>query len=90
VARWIRGHDELKVYGMPPPWDGEFRRLASRRYGVEINAVAGCVVTQELCSYVDGYNAVTHARLLAHFGKDIFAECEEDARTAWQKAQSRE
>jgi hypothetical protein len=85
-ADGLRGHDELKVYGLPPPWDSEFRRLVSERYDVEINGVAGCVVTQELAWYVDGYNSVACARLQARFGKDIFTECENDARAAWQKA----
>jgi hypothetical protein len=82
----FRGHDEIKEFGLPPPWAEDYARLLSQRYGVEVNQVAGCCVTQDLEWYVDGYNSVTCARLTAHFGKDIFAECFADAEAAWRMA----
>jgi hypothetical protein len=87
VAAWvdaIRGHDELKVYGLPSPWAGEYARLLEQRYGVEIDPVAGCVVTEGLVWYVDGYNSVARPRIVARRGKDVFAECAKEARAAWE------
>lgn len=80
------GQYEVQTFGYPAPWLPEFRRLASARYGVEVRVVAGCVVTEELVQYVHGYNAVSRSRIHARFGKDVIAECAEDARTAWKLA----
>ncbi|MDB5306327.1 MAG: hypothetical protein JWO38_529 [Gemmataceae bacterium] len=88
LAAWAdhsRGHYELKGIGLPPPWAGEYARLVLDRYGVAVNSVAGCVVTQDLVWYVDGYNVVSKSRIQARFGKDIFAECAEEARAAWER-----
>jgi hypothetical protein len=71
------GHYEVKTYGYPAPWRGEHARLLKQRYGVELNAVAGCCVTEELTQYVSGYNATSGGLLLLRHGHDIFAECAE-------------
>ena len=82
----VRGHYEIQVYGGPPaPWEGEWRRLTLERYGIEVNPVAGCVVTSDLVWYVDGYNAVSRTRIEARFGKDIFTECADEAKKAWDR-----
>lgn len=84
------GHYEIKTYGYPAPWAWEYRRLVKERYGVEINAEAGCVVTQDLVWYVDGYNSVSRPRIVARHGKDIFAECTTEARLTYEQAHPRE
>jgi hypothetical protein len=89
IAAWAdgaRGHNEVKVFGLPPPWVREYARLVRERYGVEVNAVAGCVVSPDLVWYVDGYNSVSEPRIRARHGKDIFAECADEARAAWELA----
>jgi len=80
-----RGHYEIKVYGLPAEWSYEYARLMKLRYGVEINAVAGCIVTDQLVNYVAGYNAVSQPRIEERFGKDVFAECAEEARKSWER-----
>lgn len=93
IAAWAddaRGHYEVKVFGLPPPWVGEFARLVRERYGVEVNPVAGCIVTQDLVWYVDGYNSISLPRIRARFAKDIFAECVADARAAWEQKHGKE
>lgn len=88
VVAWFdhaRGHYEIKVYGFPAPWSCEYARLLKLRYGIEVNAVAGCVVTEQLVHYVAGYNAVSQPRIETRFGKDVFAECADDARKAWER-----
>lgn len=88
IAGWgagLRGHNEIKVFGLPPPWYGEYTQLIRERYGVEINTV-GDVVTRDSVWYADGYNSVARQRIRARFGKDIFAECAQEARTTWELA----
>jgi hypothetical protein len=60
-------------------------RLLETRYGVEIKSVAGCVVTDQLVNYIEGYNTVSRSRIEARLGKDVFAECAQEARTTWQR-----
>jgi hypothetical protein len=67
-----RGHFELKAYGLPPPWEGEYARLLEEGYGVELNPVAGCVVTEGLVWYVAGYNSVSQRLLIERYRSDIF------------------
>jgi hypothetical protein len=93
IAAWAdhaRGHYEVQTFGYPAPWRAEYRRLLRERYGVEVHAVAGCVVTEDLVWYVRGYNSVSRPRIQARFGKDIFAECAEEARAAWEQAHPQE
>jgi hypothetical protein len=81
-----RGHYEVKIYGCPwlPPDEEEkfatYARLLETKYRVELNAVAGCVVTERLVRYVDGYNATMKQLLTEQHGRDILAECERLAR----------
>jgi hypothetical protein len=74
-----RGHYEVQTYGFPAEWRHEYARLLRERYGVELNAVAGCVVSHDLVAYVDGYNAASRRLLTARFGSDIFADCRRQA-----------
>jgi hypothetical protein len=79
-----RGHYEIQATGLPAPWRGETARLLDARYGVKLRGVAGCVVPLDVGIYVDGYSAVSEPHMLAHFGKDVFAECSEEARKAYE------
>lgn len=79
------GHYEVKTFGLPAPWARDYRRLVQERYGVAIYAEAGCVVSEELVWYVQGYNSVSKPRITARFGKDIFAECAADAKKAYKR-----
>lgn len=69
------GHYEIKTYGFPDEWMDEYRKLLRKRYGMELNAVAGCLVTDWLESYVAGYNGVVKQALIEKYGKDILEEC---------------
>jgi hypothetical protein len=81
-----RAHYEVKSYGGPPaPWFDEYTRLLRDRYGVEVHVVAWCQVTNDLVRYADGYNSVSVDRIYARFGKDVFTECAEESRTAWER-----
>ena len=76
-----RGQFEIMSVGGPPlpPIEQEKRRLylveLKERYGVEHNIVTGCVVTQSLRWYIDGYNSVSRRLLIQDHEVDIFAEC---------------
>jgi hypothetical protein len=77
-----RGHYEIKVIGgplLPEPKAeefGKYAQLLEERYGVVLNVVAGCVVTDDLDQYVKGYNSVSERLLRKKHGLDIFEQCQ--------------
>lgn len=75
-----RGHYNVLGYGLPSRSRPEYVRLLHERYGIEFHAVAGCIVSQSLISYVDGYNSVSEAAAKRKFGHDVFEESAEEAR----------
>jgi hypothetical protein len=70
-----RGHYEVQAYGFPPPWQWQYAKLLKERYCVRLHPVAGCVVTNSLVWYADGYNVVSEFLLMVEYERDIFAEC---------------
>jgi len=80
-----RGHYEIETFGLPVPWRPQYAQLLHDRYGVEINPVAGCVVSQSLLSYSHAYNSVVADAVRHKFAHDIFAECAADARKAYEQ-----
>ena len=80
-----RGHYELLGYGLPVEWLPDYVRLLRERYGVRYRAVTGCIVSGSLISYVDAYNRVSTAAANRKFGRDVFKECADEARTTWAR-----
>jgi hypothetical protein len=78
------GHYEIKAWGFPAGWRGDYMRLLSERYAVEEDVVGGCMVFPTTEWYADGYNSVSRPLLLKKYGKDIFAECAAQAKRQWQ------
>jgi len=78
-----RGRYRLLTYGLPVPWLPEYARLLRQKYGIEVKAVAGCVVSSQLTSYVDSYDRVSVAAASRKSGHDIFEECEKEAERNW-------
>jgi len=79
-----RGHYAVVSYGMLP-WRHEYAELLRERYGVELYTVAFCIVSENVRSYADSYNAVSAAAANRKFGHDIFRECMEAARRSWER-----
>jgi hypothetical protein len=74
-----RGKHRILNFGLPPLWLPEYARLLRERFGVELDAVAGCTVSQQLVSYGEAYDKVTAAAAIRKYGHDIFRECAEEA-----------
>jgi hypothetical protein len=68
------GHYILMTYGLPTASRPEFARLLKERYGIEVRAVAGCLVSENLRSYVDSYDEVSIVAANQKFGHDVFKE----------------
>jgi hypothetical protein len=69
-----RRHYRILMLGLPTPWRPEYAHILLERYGIENRVVAGCVVTQPLLAYVDGYNQVSMSAANRKFGRDVFKD----------------
>jgi hypothetical protein len=69
-----RGHYIVLALGLPAAWRSNAAQLLRERYGIEMRVVAGCVVTEPLLAYVDGYNEVSTKAANQKFGHDVFQE----------------
>jgi hypothetical protein len=83
----MRGHYKILSLGLPTPWRPEFAHLLRKRYGIEQRVVAGCVVSQSLLAYVDGYNRISMSAANRKFGRDVFQESVTDAIRDWKLRQ---
>jgi hypothetical protein len=62
--------------------------LLRERYGIEERVVAGCVVSQSLLAYVQGYNRASMSAANHKFGRDVFQETDADASRNWKRQQA--
>ena len=79
-----RGNYRILNFGLPPAWLPEYARLLRERYGIELKAVAGCVVSGQLVSYVEAYDKVIATAARRKYGHDIFKECAQEAEKNWK------
>jgi hypothetical protein len=77
-----RGYYSIKVRGLPPPYSGETYQLLWERYGVNVEAVGGCMTPEGTAAFADGYNSVSERLLNQRFRKDILEEC---FRLGWER-----
>jgi len=84
VARFdiMRGHYEMQSCGRPPKWQDQYAGLLRER-GIHLRAVAGCMISEPIMSYVGAYNTTMRAAAEKRFGYDVIQECEAEARRSW-------
>lgn len=59
-------------------------QLLRERYGIEVQTVALCIVSETLRSYADSYDEVSAAAANHKFRHDVFKECAEVAQSQWE------
>jgi hypothetical protein len=79
-----RGRYRILNFGLPPGWLSEYARLLRDGYGVELDPVAGCVVSHQLVSYVEAYDNVSATAAIRKYWHDIFKECAEEAEKKYE------
>jgi len=78
----------LKTCGLPSPDAFEYWTLLEKRCGVKTIGLAGCMVTDGLLKYEEGYNDVASTYIQQKFGTNIFDELEKEASAKHQGAQT--
>ncbi len=74
------GHYRHLTYGLPIPWQPSYAQVLRQRYGIEMQAVAGCIVSRLLMAYVDGYNGVSTSAANRRWRRDVFKDSWKAAR----------
>ena len=69
---------EFKVNDIPTRTE-VYEGLLLRKYKISFEWVAGCLIPDELLSYVTAYNEVSKAAIEAKFGKDVFEKTRKEA-----------
>jgi hypothetical protein len=72
-------------YGLPVPWRAGYEILLRKRYGVEAEVIAGCVVTRYLKDYVAAYNEVSEGAANIRYEHDVFKEVSDEAMSDWKR-----
>lgn len=80
-----RGRYRQLAFGLAVPTRSAYARLLGERYGIEMRAVAGCIVSDSLIAYVQGYNKVSAAAANRKWGRDVFQESRQEAGRIWSR-----
>jgi hypothetical protein len=70
----LHGKYRILTYGLATLDRGEYARLLQDRYGIEVHAIAGCIVRPSQVDYASGYNEVVKASLQQRLKRDVLAE----------------
>jgi hypothetical protein len=80
------GQLKLKTYGRQFGWADDYAKTLKRRYGIEVVAVAGCMILPDVHAEADGYNAVATARIEQRFGRGVLDRVSrETERRYWRR-----
>jgi hypothetical protein len=80
------GRYEVLTYGLADQSRSEYATLLHQRYGVELRAVAGCIVSKSLQDYVDAYDRISIEAVNRKFRHDVFKETRDEAEKNWKRA----
>jgi hypothetical protein len=72
------GRYKILTYGIANPEGSPYANLLRERYGVELHAMAGCIVSKSLVDYVAAYNEVSTTAVRGKFGRDVFRETHDE------------
>lgn len=73
--------------GLPAPWSENADLLLRKRYGTYSHNL-GCMVSDRLAGYVEGYNLVAVAAADRRFGHNVIAAARTEAFQKWKLSRS--
>ncbi len=73
----------LPMYGLPAPWSVEFDRILAVRYHVDRFGLAGCLVSDGLVAYANGYSEVSKRFIEERHGTNLWKEVQAEAEKAF-------
>jgi hypothetical protein len=85
-----RGAPKLFLYGKTRGDIAERTAIFKHRFGVELDALAGCIVSKPLVSFATDYNAAIRSHIAAKFGATAFEEADREAMRMWEAKRKKE
>jgi hypothetical protein len=85
-----RGAPKLFLYGKTRADVAERTAIFKQRFGVELDTLAGCIVSEPLVSFATDYNAVIRSHIAAKFGATAFEEADREAIRIWERKRKKE
>ncbi|HXF09268.1 MAG TPA: hypothetical protein VN625_00695 [Desulfuromonadaceae bacterium] len=79
----------VKTFGLPAPWREIYRTNLMKRYKIQLQTVAGCVVTEAEMKKVYGYNQVSGAEIGRRYGTNLLNKVANEAEKEWGQAQKK-
>jgi hypothetical protein len=78
------GNARFMYYGRERSDMREYSKILANRFGVTVDPLAGCMVSDPLVAYADSYNAVVRKYVDRKFGPTAFEQASQDASRQWQ------
>ena len=69
----------FKTAGMPFPSDRIYAELLRKRYDIQFESVASCVISPSLAQYTEAYNKIMLPEIQRRYGFDVLERTQEDA-----------
>lgn len=73
----------IPAYGLPAPWSGEFNRILGEKYQVGRFGLGGCLGSESLVAYADGYFEVSRRFIESRHGTNLWEEVRLEAEKAY-------
>lgn len=83
---WSNGVFTVKTAGLPAPTRQFYEARLKERCGVTLDPLAGCLVTEGLMKYIEGYNKFSDQQIEQKFGTNIFSELDVQAEADYKKS----
>lgn len=74
---------QLPMYGLPATWSGEFNRILEEKYHVGRFGLGGCLVSEGLVAYANGYSEVSRRFIEERHGTNLWKEVQAEAEKAF-------
>jgi hypothetical protein len=85
-----RGAPKLFLYGKTRADIEERTVLLKQRFGVTLDPLAGCIVSEPLVTFADSYNAEVRGFIAAKFGPTAFDDLDREALAFWESKRKNE
>ncbi len=73
----------LPMYGLPATWSGEFNRILEEKYQIGRFGLGGCLVSDGLVAFADGYSEVSRRFIEERHGTNLWKEVQAEAENAF-------
>jgi hypothetical protein len=64
----------LQTCGRQSSYSNLYKKLLKERYNIETVLAAGCLITDDISDYIEGYNEIMHQAIKERFGENMLEQ----------------